>query len=68
MIYAEHKTVIFSFFWNFFTLCQKIYTSAATGATDKYQVWIHPCKNVFEGYKTQKVLPNQAVFDAALQP
>ena len=34
----EPKTVIFLFFWNFFTLSQKIYTSAAHGDHDKYEV------------------------------
>ena len=34
----EQKTVIFLFFWNLFTLSQRIYTSVTTGATDKYQV------------------------------
>ena len=33
------KTVIFSFFWNFFTLSQKIYTHGVPGVPDKYQVW-----------------------------
>ena len=33
------KAVIFSFFWNLFTLSQIFYTHGVTGVPDKYQVW-----------------------------
>ena len=36
---TEPKAVIFSFFWIFFTLSQKIYTHGVPGVPDKYQVW-----------------------------
>ena len=32
------KRVIFSFFWNFFTLSQNFYTHGVPGVPDKYQV------------------------------
>ena len=35
---TEPKAVIFSFFWNFFTLSQNFCTHGVTGVPDKYQV------------------------------